>query len=180
MRKHIPATAPVRLAALTALGFLVVGCGGGTDQVAPADDSPAPSDSASPGSPGPDGGASPPSAAPGGGDAETELVIEVALDPDADTAQSPDDIETGTWTLTCSPVGGDHPDPEAACADLEEAGAEAFEPVPRDQPCTHIYGGPETATVTGHVGGTEIDAGLSKAGGCELNRWENLGAVLSP
>ena len=78
-------------------------------------------------------------------------------------------------TLTCDPAGGDHPNAEAACAKLAEAGAQIFEPVPADQACTMIFGGPQTATITGTFQGENVDASFSRANGCEIDRWDALG-----
>ncbi|GAB3206276.1 hypothetical protein GCM10027294_07980 [Marinactinospora endophytica] len=181
MRTHITANAPIHIAALASLGLLLAGCGGttGDEGHTPArspETAPATSPSASPSTPAspapPPGDAASPSTTPD--PAETELVIEISTDG-TDGPASP-----GEWRLSCSPAAGDHPDPEAACQTLAEVGPEAFDPVPAGRPCTHIYGGPEVATVTGHVGDHEVDAEFSKAGGCELDRWERLGPVLSP
>ncbi|WP_046469226.1 SSI family serine proteinase inhibitor [Allosalinactinospora lopnorensis] len=177
MRKHISATALPRLATIAAIGFLVAGCGGGADEGAPPEDDAPATESPegqdrdeTPGGEGDSDGAAP----------ETELTIELSLDEEAGAGETPEGFEEGTWTLTCSPAGGDHPDPEAACADLEEAGEEAFEEIPDDQVCTEIYGGPETARVSGHVGGTEVDTEFNKSGGCEIDRYKEMGAVLEP
>jgi hypothetical protein len=78
-----------------------------------------------------------------------------------------------TWRLTCDPPGGDHPDPAAACAALD-AGARWLRPVPADLACTQIYGGPETATVTGVWRGTPVDATFSRTDGCQIARWDGL------
>ncbi|HWS58264.1 MAG TPA: SSI family serine proteinase inhibitor, partial [Actinotalea sp.] len=84
-----------------------------------------------------------------------------------------------TTTVTCAPAGGDHPDPQAACAALEQPGAiEAFAPVPPDVACTEIYGGPQTATVVGTVDGEQVDASLSRVNGCEIARWDALAPLL--
>lgn len=84
------------------------------------------------------------------------------------------------WKLTCGPTGGDHPDSAAACEKLAELSPDAFAEVPEDQACTHIYGGPETADVSGTVDGTEIDTEFNKSGGCEMERYETLGPILEP
>ena len=55
---------------------------------------------------------------------------------------------TSTWSLTCDPTGGDHPDAEQACAAIE-GHRSALNPVPKDRMCAQVYGGPEKATVTG-------------------------------
>ncbi|MFN0281631.1 MAG: SSI family serine proteinase inhibitor [Kineosporiaceae bacterium] len=83
-----------------------------------------------------------------------------------------------TWRLTCDPPGGDHPDAEAACAALAAHGATALPPVPKDQVCTMVYGGPQTATVTGTWRGERISASFSRTNGCEISRWESLAALL--
>lgn len=84
-----------------------------------------------------------------------------------------------TTTLTCEPVGGDHPDAAGACAGIAAAGgAAAFAPADPSLACTEIYGGPQTATVTGTVNGAAVDASFSRANGCEIARWEALVALL--
>lgn len=83
-----------------------------------------------------------------------------------------------TYALTCEPVGGDHPDAAAACAGLAAAGTEVFAPTSPDLACTEIYGGPQTATVTGRVGGAQINSTFSRENGCEIARWDNIAAIL--
>lgn len=83
-----------------------------------------------------------------------------------------------TWTLTCDPPGGNHPDPGAACAALAAARA-PFAPVPKDMLCTQVYGGPETATITGTWRGAPVDASYSRIDGCEIARWQAIAAVLA-
>ncbi|MEV7397028.1 SSI family serine proteinase inhibitor [Aeromicrobium sp. NPDC092404] len=82
-----------------------------------------------------------------------------------------------TYELECDPAGGDHPQPAEACSALAKAGAEVFEPVGEGQACTDIFGGPQTATVTGTFEGDEVDAEFSRADGCEIDRWEQLGTT---
>lgn len=86
--------------------------------------------------------------------------------------------QTKTWTLTCEPAGGDHPDVDAACAALAAAGLDAFDPTPKDVACTEIYGGPQTATVEGTVDGTSVRASFSRSNGCEISRWDTLAPLL--
>ncbi|WP_344107908.1 SSI family serine proteinase inhibitor [Nocardiopsis rhodophaea] len=157
MRMHTR-TVLARLAPLAAVGVLVAGCGGDATPVTPAPDTETEN---------------------GAEGAATELTIKINYDEGSELA--PEDAEPKEWTLTCSPAGGDHPAPEQACADLEKAGGpKAFDEVPEDQMCTHIYGGPEIAAVTGHVDDTEIDTEFNKSGGCEITRYENMGSVLEP
>ena len=101
-----------------------------------------------------------------GSSAATELDVSVVAAEGA---------EPRTMTLTCDPVGGDHPNAKAACAKLAEAGAQIFEPVPASTACTMIFGGPQTATMSGTYEGEEVDATFSRENGCEIDRWDTLG-----
>lgn len=157
MRNHTLTTALPRLALAAALGLLISGCGGETTRVNVEDH---------------------PGGSAGGQRPETELTIELAVSPENGEPAGLDGFSPGAWTLTCSPAGGDHPDPEAACAALADAGADVFAPVPADRPCTMIYGGPETATVTGHIEQTPVDAEFNRVNGCEIDRWERLAPLL--
>jgi hypothetical protein len=88
---------------------------------------------------------------------------------------------TTTWHLTCEPAGGDHPTPAKACAALAEHGRTALPPVPTDRMCTEIFGGPQTARITGTWRGERVDAKLSRGNGCEIARWQALiGLLPSP
>ncbi|MGI5166210.1 SSI family serine proteinase inhibitor [Spirillospora sp. CA-253888] len=78
-----------------------------------------------------------------------------------------------TWTLTCDPVGGDHPRKDQACAALAQA-QDPFKAPPAQQMCTKIYGGPEIATVRGTWRGRPVEAKFTRADGCELARWTKL------
>jgi hypothetical protein len=84
-----------------------------------------------------------------------------------------------TTTSTCDPAGGDHPDPDAACAALDAAGgARAFAPPPSDEVCTEQYGGPQVAEVEGTVDGQQVSARFSRVNGCEISRWDALAPLL--
>lgn len=104
----------------------------------------------------------------GGSAAATSITIEVRTDADA---------EPNVMTLECDPTGGDHPQAQEACDALASAGADVLEPVPADQSCTMIYGGPQTATVKGTVDGADVDATFTRENGCEVDRWETLGTT---
>ena len=82
-----------------------------------------------------------------------------------------------TYSLVCDPAGGDHPDPEAACRLLSEL-TDPFAPVPPDAMCTEIYGGPQTATVTGTLRGEPVNAQFSRTDGCQIARWDKHATLL--
>jgi hypothetical protein len=81
--------------------------------------------------------------------------------------------------LTCEPAGGEHPDPEQACADLM-ASADPFAPLPADAICTQVFGGPQRAAVSGTYRGEPVRVELSRIDGCRIAQWDSLGAVLPP
>ncbi len=82
-----------------------------------------------------------------------------------------------TYSLECDPAGGTHPDPEAACRVLSEM-RDPFAPVPPGVMCTEIYGGPQTATVTGTFRGEPVHARFSRTDGCQIARWDKHVALL--
>jgi len=86
--------------------------------------------------------------------------------------------KTETWQLTCEPAGGTHPDPTAACAALEAKGKTALPAVPKDMMCTQLYGGPQTAKITGTWKGEPVNSSFSRKNGCEISRWKALKGLL--
>ena len=83
-----------------------------------------------------------------------------------------------TWTLTCDPLGGSHPDAEAACKALTQNATSALPAVPADQVCTQNIGGPQTASVTGRWNDADVDSRFTLANGCEIARWQALTGLL--
>jgi hypothetical protein len=113
------------------------------------------------------------SLASGGGTtrAENDLVVEVDLG---------DGSPQQRWTLTCvGSVSGDHPQAEEACEHLKSLD-EPFAPLPDDQICTQVYGGPQTAHVTGVWGGDPVDLRLSRTDGCRISQWDALVPLVPP
>ena len=82
-----------------------------------------------------------------------------------------------TWTLTCGPAGGTHPDAAEACRRLA-ALENPFEPPPPDEICTEQYGGPQEALVEGTYRGEAVSYGLSRTNGCQIGRWEQYGFLI--
>lgn len=158
--------------------------GTGTSSASPTA-SPTTSSSASPGTsgspapdtettvPAPSPSAPPaPTAGPGAGNAELAIMVR----------PSPTEAAVN-YTLVCR--GGlptaesKHPRPEAACAALKNNAA-LLSPVPKskDVACTEQYGGPQTATVTGIVDDTPVDATFARTNGCEIGAWNAAQDVL--
>jgi hypothetical protein len=116
-------------------------------------------------------------AACGGGDDTTAgtqpgaaPVTDLTVTVDAGGGSSPT-----TWTLTCDPTGGDHPQAQDACDWLASAAGldpNPLEPVPGDVACTEIYGGDQTASVTGTLDGEQVSIAFDRTNGCEIARWD--------
>ena len=103
--------------------------------------------------------------APVSGDpfAEGDASLTVTLDPDG--PDGPKDEET-------EEVGCEEVSDDAACAAIAGLDAGDFDPPPTDQPCTELFGGPDIATIEGQIDGEDIDAELSRANGCEIERFD--------
>lgn len=148
-----------RLGVVAALGLVLVAAACGGNGPGPVASPSAPGSPTSSPTPSP----SMESSAPASSTAASQLTIVVDDGTGATT----------TWMLTCDPVGGTHPDPEAACSALTEHRS-ALRPVPKDKMCAQVYGGPERATITGTWGGEQVLATLSRVNSCETARWNEL------
>ena len=84
-----------------------------------------------------------------------------------------------TWTLTCDPPAGDHPDPAAACQALAAHGAAALPAVRKDVVCTDQYGGPQQAVIAGTHRGSRVWIVIGMRNGCDISRAKRL-AFLVP
>lgn len=76
-------------------------------------------------------------------------------------------------------AAGTHPNKKAICAAIAKQGVRLFTPVPADAMCTQIYGGPETAKITGTVKGRKINASFNRTDGCQIARWEKASALFT-
>ena len=47
-----------------------------------------------------------------------------------------------------------------------------------DRACTQIYGGPQTARITGTIGGRRIDRSFSRTDGCRISDWDRAKQLL--
>jgi hypothetical protein len=112
-----------------------------------------------------------------GDGAATSLRVEVRSAPGATARRA---------TLTCdgSPAAtGFITDSRAAC-DLvtgdDQARGRLVEGAPAGQVCTQVYGGPQSAQVTGRIEGRPVDATVTRADGCGVADWTQLQPLLGP
>jgi hypothetical protein len=84
------------------------------------------------------------------------------------------------FTLSCPDGAGQHPDPAGACALLSglTPTTAPLAPVSPDAACTMIYGGPDTATLTGTYRGQAVRFELSRTDGCQMARFDALAVLL--
>ena len=83
-------------------------------------------------------------------------------------------------TLHCGGPSGTVPHPAATCRRLIALGDKAFAPTPRGmRACAQVYGGPQTALVTGVYFGRPVWTRLSRVDGCANARWNKV-AFLFP
>jgi hypothetical protein len=170
IKAHVTTTARVTMTTiLLAATLLTAGCGGGSANPPGGSVTPtSPTGSTSGSIPGsfPATTSGGPSGATSAGVADLTIVVDSGSG------------STTTWHLTCDPQGGNHPTPERACAVLAQHGTTALPAVPTDRMCTQIYGGPQTAHITGTWRGERVDARLSRNNGCEIARWNALVGLL--
>ena len=50
----------------------------------------------------------------------------------------------------------------------------------KQRACTQIYGGPETARITGTIDGVKVDRRFSRTNGCEIDDFNRAGELLQP
>ena len=99
-----------------------------------------------------------------------ELSSKLELSVQADEKSAP-----RTASLTCPGVKAKDRD---ICAALDVVAPKVFEPVPVDQACTAIYGGPRKATITGTFQDEPVSAVFTQENGCEIARWNQIKPVL--
>jgi hypothetical protein len=97
-----------------------------------------------------------------------DLVVRV----DDDGAKGPDAARE--LTLKCATAGQ-----STACGAAAGVSDADLAPPPADQACTQVYGGPQTASITGSLRGEHVDARFSRTDGCQITRWEHVQPLLS-
>ena len=101
---------------------------------------------------------------------EDELASELEFSVQADEKAAP-----RTASLTCP---GEKAKDRDICAALDVVAPKVFEPVPVDEACTAIYGGPRKATITGRYQDEPVSAVFTQENGCEIARWNQIKPVL--
>jgi hypothetical protein len=109
---------------------------------------------------------------------------------EAGGGSAPDDPAATQLTVSVDP-DGDGPEPakrsqvtcgggqeDRACDAVATLRPADFEPTPDDVACTELYGGPQTAKVSGTLDGTPVEGRFARHDGCEIARWDKLSALL--
>ena len=148
--------------ALAIVTVVLAGCGGGADDPIPVE---------------PDGGIGDGAGPPPGSYADVDLEI---------TIDHPD-IEAYTYSVVCSGEDATVDDVEgidaaAACTQLSQPAVQErlIEGPPADRVCTEIYGGPDTAAITGTIDGSPVDTVIDRTNGCGIGEWDELLAGVLP
>ena len=94
----------------------------------------------------------------------TGTEIHIALDPDG-----PGGAEPTAAIVRCEPADG------SECGRLSPTD---FAPIDPQTPCTEIYGGPDEVELSGIIGDEPVDTTLTRANGCEIERFEPIVPVL--
>jgi hypothetical protein len=99
------------------------------------------------------------------GDAPAEggSSLTVTLDPDGPDGKE----EEMSEEVTCEDGSDD-----AVCQAVADIDVDALAPVSPDTACTEIFGGPDTASLKGIIEGEEVDVDLTRANGCEIERFD--------
>ncbi len=101
--------------------------------------------------------------------AEGDSSLTVTLDPDG-----PDGPEEElTEEVSCEDGADDD-----VCQAVAELDVAALAPASPDTACTEIFGGPDTASLEGTIEGEEVDVELTRANGCEIERFEAAAPLL--
>jgi len=61
---------------------------------------------------------------------------------------------------------------DAACARVREIADLLLTAPDRDRVCTSIYGGPQTALVSGTIGAQRVERAFSRENGCAISDWD--------
>jgi hypothetical protein len=95
--------------------------------------------------------------------------LTVSVDNDGPKGQPAKELQLSCEKATDSP----------ACTTVAAITQHDLAPTPSNQACTQIFGGPETATITGTLRGNAVHARFSRSDGCEIQRWQRVQPLLA-
>ena len=101
-------------------------------------------------------------------DGEPVAELVVSVDPDGRGPEPPKKTR-----FSCST-----PRESTVCAEASALEPSDVAPVDPATACTQLFGGPETARLLGRVRSRAVDARFSRSNGCEIERWDNVAALL--
>jgi predicted small lipoprotein YifL len=94
-------------------------------------------------------------------------------------ATSNADPEVATLDCAAEPrATGFIEDAEAACRAVQENEQLLLHGPPDNVACTQIFGGPQTADISGSVEGRRVRLGVSREDGCAIAVWDSLETIL--
>jgi hypothetical protein len=98
-------------------------------------------------------------------------LADIVVRVDEDGAKGPDAARE--LKLQCQAPGESE-----ACGAAAGVSDADLAPPAGDQACTQLYGGPQTASISGTLRGEHVDARFSRTDGCEIARWEHVRPLL--
>lgn len=148
--------------------LVLAGCGAESGGTAPGTATGSPTTTAQSESPQPSDQPTPEPSDTATGDATADAQLSIVL-------TAAEGSEPVAYELACEagePVGVSAlPDPSAACDVLAANGDLIMDEPAAGAMCTQLYGGPESAVVTGTLNGNTVDAYFSRDNGCSIDRW---------
>jgi hypothetical protein len=112
-----------------------------------------------------------------GEDEDADVDADAAIDLTVTVWPNGESGDSTSWTLRCEPAGGDHPEPDAACAALTTV-ADPFGPVPPPKRCAETPGGAEdVAVIDGDYRGRSVRSRFSRENACVSPRWDRIAPV---
>ncbi|NOJ60587.1 hypothetical protein [Arthrobacter sp. 260] len=148
--------------------LVLAGCGAESGGTAPGTATGSPTATTQSETPAPSGQPTPDPSDTATGNAAADAQLSIVL-------TAGEGAEPVTYELACEagePVGDSAlPDPSAACDVLATNGDLIMDEPAAGAMCTQLYGGPETAVVTGTLNGNAVDASFSRDNGCSIDRW---------
>ena len=107
----------------------------------------------------------------GSGTAAPATQLTVRVDPDGDGPEKAKQAR-----ISCE---GGSDGSRGPCATAGKLRPADFEPTPDDVACTELFGGPQTATISGTLQREQVQGRFSRQDGCEIARWEKVSALLA-